>query len=147
MHIERTSTETVLTIPNSMLDVPQVQHLLDFIRAEVERHPNTVASAALAPAESPGARFEKLFAQWKSEAGFQSDGVALTSHKAYKSIINMGEAAVPFILMKLETDPQHLFYALFKITGENPVPLKHAGDLEKMTADWLNWGQKKGFLS
>ncbi len=145
MLIERNATETVFRIPNSMLDVPQVQGFLNFVNSEGKHFLKNTRSAT--QVENPAARFETFFQTWKSEAGFLSDGVALTAHSAYKSIIKMGEVAVPFLLMKLENDPQHLFYALFKITGENPVPLQHAGDLEKMTADWLDWGRKKGFLN
>ncbi len=59
----------------------------------------------------------------------------------------MGQPIVPFILIKLREDPQHLFYALFKITGENPVQPKNVGKLTKMKEDWLDWGATKGFLS
>ena len=47
---------------------------------------------------------------------------------------------------KLQNDPQHLFYALYQITSENPVPLAHAGNFKQMTADWLNWAAEKGYI-
>jgi hypothetical protein len=92
-------------------------------------------------------RFEELYRQWKSETAPLSSGTSLIYHPAYQQIIGMGEEAIPFILIKLQEDPHHLFYALHKISGENPVPKDHAGDLTKMTADWLVWGRKQGYLS
>ena len=76
-----------------------------------------------------------------------SNGDEIVRHPAYRQIIGLGKQVVPFILIKLQEDPQHLFHALFKITGENPIPPSHAGQLGKMTADWLEWGRKKGYLS
>jgi hypothetical protein len=91
-------------------------------------------------------RFEVLFQRWKKETALLSSGTAIVGHPAYQEVIEMGDAVVPFILIKLQEDPQHLFYALYKITGENPVPKAHAGDLDSMTADWLDWGRQKGYL-
>ncbi|MBK8565570.1 MAG: hypothetical protein IPN76_20045 [Saprospiraceae bacterium] len=92
-------------------------------------------------------RFELLFQQWKQETLFSSSGSEITNHPAYQAIIELGPSVVPFILIKLQEDPQHLFYALFKITGENPVKPKHVGMLSKMKEDWLEWGATKGYLS
>ena len=92
-------------------------------------------------------RFEALFQQWKKETLLSSSGFEITNHPAYQAIIDLGPSVVPFILIKLQEDPQHLFYALFKITGENPVNPKHIGMLTKMKEDWLEWGASKGYLS
>ncbi len=92
-------------------------------------------------------RFEVLFQQWKRETLLSSSGTEITNHPAYQGIIEMGPSVVPFILIKLKEDPQHLFYALFKITGENPVKPSHVGKLTKMKEDWLKWGASKGFIS
>ena len=92
-------------------------------------------------------RFEALFQQWKKETALFSSGSAITNHPAYQSIIEMGQFVVPFILIKLQEDPQHLFYALYKITGENPVPKAHAGYLDLMAKDWIEWGSQKGYVN
>lgn len=92
-------------------------------------------------------RFESLFQQWKQETLLSSSGSEITNHPAYQAIIEIGAPVVPFILIKLQEDPQHLFYALFKITGENPVKPGHVGKLTKMKEDWLEWGAVKGYLS
>ena len=92
-------------------------------------------------------RFELLFQQWKQETLLSSSGSEITNHPAYLAIIELGPSVVPFILIKLQEDPQHLFYALFKITGEYPVKPKHLGMLTKMKEDWLEWGAVQGYLS
>jgi len=92
-------------------------------------------------------RFEALFQQWRNETLLSSSGSEITNHPAYRVIIELGPSVVPFILIKLQEDPQHLFYALFKITGENPVKPKHIGMLTKMKEDWLEWGAIKGCLA
>ena len=56
----------------------------------------------------------------------------------------MGEAAVPFLLNELRLRPGHWFWALKQITGENPMRPEHAGNLRRMTEDWLTWGEKNG---
>jgi len=100
-----------------------------------------------APNQSLGEQFEQLFQQWKKETLMSSDGDEIIRHPAYRQIIGLGKQVVPFILIKLQEDAQHLFHALFKITGENPIQPSHAGQLGKMTTDWLNWGKKNGYLS
>jgi hypothetical protein len=91
--------------------------------------------------------FENLFQKWKSETLLSSSGSEILEHPAYHHIIELGEAIVPFILIKLKEDPHHLFYALFKITGENPIQSNHVGNLSQMAGDWINWGLRKGYLN
>lgn len=92
-------------------------------------------------------RFANLFQNWKSETLLSSNGREIVEHPSYDRIIELGEQVVPFILIKLKEDPHHLFYALYKITGENPVQSNNIGDLNKMAADWIDWGIHKGYLS
>ena len=66
-------------------------------------------------------------------------------HPAYQQIIGMGEYALPLIFQALQREPDHWFWALGAITGENPVPDAHAGDLDAMTSDWLSWGDAHGY--
>lgn len=139
MTIERTQNETLIRIPNSMMHDAEVRAFMDFLAK------STSKSTVLAQIKARD-RFEELFQKWKSETALLSNANAIVSHPAYLAIIEMGESAVPFVLMKIQNDPQHLFYALFKMTGENPVPLAHAGDLAKMSADWIAWGRSKRYL-
>ena len=66
-------------------------------------------------------------------------------HPAYQRIIGMGPAVLPLVFRELRQAPDHWFWALACITGENPVPQEHAGALKAMTRDWLNWAKDKGY--
>jgi hypothetical protein len=50
----------------------------------------------------------------------------------YQQIIGMGRLALPLILRELERETDDWFRALKASSGENPVPAKHAGQVENM---------------
>jgi hypothetical protein len=89
--------------------------------------------------------FEMLKRTWKGATRFHSSVSYMTSHPAYQRIIGMGWAAVPLILGALRRKPDFWFEALLAITGEQPVPKRHAGDMRAMTEDWLKWGRSNGY--
>ncbi len=97
--------------------------------------------------KKPGisARFEALFSLWKKETLLTSNGDEIIAHPAYRQMIELGKPVIPFMLIKLRDDPHFLFDALTAITGDDPVPETHAGQLHKMAEDWLKWGAKQGF--
>lgn len=140
MHIQKIENETLIRIPNTLLKSAEVQSFILFLETYSDENPSKTITKARD-------KFEILFQKWKSETALLSSATAIVSHFAYRQIIEMGEVALPFMLIKLQQDPQHLFYALYHITGENPVSLAHAGNLKEMTADWLHWGQKKGYIN
>jgi hypothetical protein len=90
---------------------------------------------------APAERFQKLAATWKSAVRFLSDTDEMCSHPAYQEIIGMGAAVLPFIFLELEREPDNWFWALKAITGEDPVPEEHRGNVELMAKDWLLWAQ------
>ena len=90
---------------------------------------------------APAERFQKLAATWKSAVRFLSDTDEMCSHRAYQEIIGMGAAALPLIFSELEREPDNWFWALKAITGEDPVPEEHRGNVELMAKDWLLWAQ------
>ena len=64
---------------------------------------------------------------------------------AYQQIIGLGREALPLILRELEAGRvDHWFWALFAITGENPVTPAHEGRLDEMALDWLSWARRTG---
>ncbi len=136
MHLVKTENETLIRIPNTLLSSSEVQAFIHFLEKNSEKK---FANKVIKVQE----QFETLFQKWKSETALLSSATAIVSHPTYLKIIDMGERVLPFMLIKLQKDPQHLFFALHQI----PVPYAHVGDLEKMTADWLNWGYKKGYLN
>jgi hypothetical protein len=88
--------------------------------------------------------FHSLAAQWKEETEFLSSTTQIILNPAYQRIIGMGPAAIPLILEELRSQPDHWFWALFAITGENVVPQNVSFD-EAVQA-WLNWGASQGYI-
>jgi hypothetical protein len=89
--------------------------------------------------------FDALAAAWRREKGRSSSAARMAQHPAYRRIVEMGAAAVPFILRELERRPDHWFIALHEITGEDPVPTECRGNVKAMAEAWLNWGREKGY--
>jgi hypothetical protein len=91
-------------------------------------------------------RFQGLATWWREDNRFTSSVTKLVMHQAYQQIIGMGPAAIPLILRELQRNPDHWFWALTAITGENPVEPEDAGHLQAMTRAWLQWGDKRGYI-
>lgn len=100
------------------------------------------ASPPATSADSLPTRFQQLVHRWKQEAGPSSSVETLAMHPAYQRIIGLGPDAVPLLLAELEREPDHWFWALRAITGENPVLPEHRGKLRLMADDWLAWGKQ-----
>ena len=64
----------------------------------------------------------------------------------YRKLLEMGGLIVPFVLKYLDLQPALWFHALRTLTGENPVPAEHAGNIELMKKDWLQWGKKRKLI-
>ena len=91
-------------------------------------------------------RFHSLTATWRRETALQSSVTAIAMHPSYQQIIGLGEPALPLIFQELCREPDHWFWALQAITGENPIHEENAGDLAAMTNDWLSWAKMHGYL-
>lgn len=116
--------------------------------------PYTPASKAVAaplaqPEIEPApdhATFERLADEWEMATLFVSNIEPFLEHPAYRQIIAMGEAAVPWLLARLdEGRPAHWFVALFQLTGAKPVPPASRGRIREMTAAWQEWGRRQGY--
>ena len=90
-------------------------------------------------------RFARLADAWRVERGTSSNIAGIHLHSSYQQIIGLGPAAVPLILDEMRRAPDFWFWALRAITGQDPVPSAHAGDLPAMTRDWLQWARTKGY--
>jgi hypothetical protein len=90
-------------------------------------------------------QFLMLAIQWKQDNLFESSPWRMAAHPAYQRIIGMGRRAVPLILQLLSREADFWFEALLAITGEQPVPPEHAGNMEAMRQDWLRWGREHGY--
>ena len=88
--------------------------------------------------------FTHLARRWKRETAHLASASRMADHPAYREIIAMGDAAVPFLLRELERRPDHWFIALRRITGVDPVPQSARGDVRKMADAWIAWGTARG---
>lgn len=93
------------------------------------------------------ALFDALSGWWHSETGSLSSPADITSHPAYRKIIEQGPSMVPYILDDLEKDGGDWYEALLEITKADPDPIKsaHYGDENKMRQDWLAWAKEHGY--
>ena len=106
-----------------------------------------MADAAQTTADpSVEARFETLASTWRAETRVMSSVEDMSTHFAYQQIIGMGPGVVPLILRELEREPEHWFWALRAITGQNPVRPESRGRLDAMTSAWLAWGREQGLV-
>lgn len=87
-------------------------------------------------------KFVKLKNKWKYETLFSSSGTEIISNSAYQNIIDIGFMAVPWIIREMKKSDEHWFYALEKITGENPIKEGNIGKIDEMKKDWINWASK-----
>jgi len=87
--------------------------------------------------------FNEYYDKWYNETKYLSSP-KMFENKNYKTIISLGGSVVPSIIRKLRETPAHLFEALVAITGQDPVPESHWGDIDQMSQDWINWWEEKG---
>ncbi len=90
--------------------------------------------------------FHELADTWRRETGYMSSAQDMAMHPAYQRIMGMGQPAIALILKELEAKPDHWFWALRSLTGENPVLAEHIGNVKLMAQDWLSWGYKHGYV-
>ena len=89
--------------------------------------------------------FERLADEWERDRPRGVDIAQMTRHPAYQRIIAMGEPAVPWLLHRLATKPDHWFVALSAITGAKPVAPESRGRIKEMVQAWLDWGSQQGY--
>jgi hypothetical protein len=91
------------------------------------------------------ARFQQFVREWHEQRGIVSSPIQMAMCPAYQQIIAMGKPAIRLIFRQLELegdDPDHWFWALSYLTGVDPVRPESRGNLKKMRADWMRWGQE-----
>ncbi len=99
--------------------------------------PNTV--------ESIEEQVVRLLRRWREETAVQSSSTAITRHPAYQELIDIGQAALPFLFRDLEqTGDGHLTKALTAITGAHPIPAQERGQIRQIAATWLRWARENG---
>jgi hypothetical protein len=83
-------------------------------------------------------KFRFYAAKWKAETGHLSVIARRYENQSYKTILEMGAPAIPWILSELKRNPDRWFAALQKLTGENPA--KDAVNFYEAVDRWVAWG-------
>ena len=91
------------------------------------------------------AEFNTLAEEWRAETRMLSLVTQKSMHPAYQKIISMGRPVVPLILRDLEQKPDHWFWALRAITGDNPVESQQRSQMKLMAQAWIQWGKENGY--
>lgn len=105
-----------------------------------------VSSGSVDTATKAEAEFKRLAAEWKQATAHFSSPAMIAEHRAYQKIMRMGSDVVPFILCDLQESQAQWFLALRSITGKSPVSPEDRGDVEAMTAAWLDWGKRNRYI-
>jgi hypothetical protein len=82
--------------------------------------------------------FEACYAKWEEETKYLSSS-KMFDNIYYQKIISLGIDVAPVIVNKLKETPRHLFVALQKITGINPIKPENRGKIKEMANDWIDW--------
>lgn len=96
--------------------------------------------------EDTDTKFHMLKKNWEIETSMLSSITARAMHPAYQQIIGMGQKVVPLILAEMTMKPGLWFWALKSITGADPVRAEDRGHIKRMTAAWMAWGKKHGYI-
>jgi hypothetical protein len=129
-----------LEIPDELL-----QQLAEGGRVPAEVLQNRLVELSGVPSSDLSQRFERLAAQWRRETRHLSLMSDIVLNTAYQQIIGMGQPAIALILQDLKQQPDHWFWALRSITGENPIQPEERGRVAKMAQAWLEWGRQHGY--
>ena len=95
-------------------------------------------------AEELAATFHALAKVWEAETGMLSSAQTRVMHPAYQRTIGLGPAVLPLILRQLAEQPDHWFWALHAITGEDVAP--NNTNLAEVCAAWLQWGKEREYF-
>lgn len=93
----------------------------------------------------PERRFRELAARWRKDTAYLSSTSEIATHPSYQQVIGMGKEALPLIFAELRLKPENWFWALRSITGEDPAPAEARGNIQQMTAAWLQWASDHGY--
>ena len=110
------------------------------------KHPERITASVASTMSALQAEFDLLAAKWQEETQYVSSPNTIAEHPAYQEIVGMGKHAIPMILQNLQETQAQWFWALRSIAGESPVKPENHGDIDAMTADWLDWGKRHRYI-
>ncbi len=85
--------------------------------------------------------FDALADQWRNDTVLLSSVDKMAMHPAYQRIIGLGPQALPLILRELQARPDHWFWALHAISGDDPV--RPGATFDEAVDAWLKWGRER----
>ncbi len=103
-------------------------------------------AAITATTETLEQQVQRLLTTWRREVAVISSSTIRTAHPAYRELIALGTAALPYLFRDLEqTNDGHLSRALVEITGARPIPVELRGQVRAIAESWLKWGRENGY--
>lgn len=93
-------------------------------------------------------QFRELADRWYQETAAISSVTKKALHDAYQAIIAKGKSVIPLILRELRDrhEPDDWFWALNYLAGRSAVAPEHRGNVRQMAQDWLEWGERMGYI-
>lgn len=101
---------------------------------------------AVSHEERLAGRFDELRARWLRKVQFSSGGFGDLDDPDFQGILALGEDIVPWLVEDQLNNHVHWFDALEAITGAQPVPEEHYGDIDAMAEDWRAWAMENGWV-
>jgi hypothetical protein len=84
-----------------------------------------------------------LLADWlNADTLYMSNPRHILDHPAYSQIRQMNEQAVPFILKRIDKEPNLWTVVLSDMTNAQPVRRWHRGKVSQMAEDWKRWASR-----
>lgn len=93
-------------------------------------------------------KFEFYKKKWMENTKYSSTIREIVADENYHKIIDLGFSVVPYIFKELDNENlrRRWISALYKMTGANPVKTDHAGNIDAITQDWIEWGKLSKYI-
>lgn len=91
-----------------------------------------------------GIRFADLAEWWHEDRDAKSTDRQKYDHPAYRKILAMGDAVIPYILADMRDRGGHWFSALRQLSGDPTVDANANGSMKRAREAWLAWGKARG---
>lgn len=114
-------------------------------RSALEKHFLTSLTLKEGAISQDETAFNDSVAEWFSQTWMIASPEDKFNHPAYQRIIEMGNKVLPFIFDEFQEEPFNWFFALRRITGENPV--QPGSSYEETVKAWLRWGEKRNYVT
>jgi type I restriction enzyme M protein len=115
-------------------------------RKEVERLSSQVVNV-MADEQGIVDDFRRLVERWELERPRGAELMVMAEHPIFQSIVGMGQRAISLLLGELDAKTSAAWMvALNTITGINPVPREDEGNIKRMAAAWIRWGNQRGYI-